>query len=633
MFLKRLYSIAMLSLGLTSLNGHAVWSHKEGDPLPTKAPYLTQKFSKQAWESSNFAPTVSVERFQDWRYGMMISFGVTSYSEKELSWGVVETSQRIVPDGTGLANGETPPDAEWVGWSDKLKFEKFDAKEWIKIAQDSGVKYIILLAKHHDGFHLWDTDYSDFKITNSPFKRDYVKEIVDAAHEADMPIGLYYSQRDWYHPHYQPKGFGADKQQAGPQHHKYLKYQFNVVKELLTKYGKIDVLWWDAAWWGGMYEAHHWDAENLTRMVRRLQPYIVMNNRASVPGDFDTPEQRLGGFQDWRPWESAVSLETTWGYSGGALKSPSEVIQALTNTAINNGNLLLSWGPMWSGEFESKQKNVMLEVGKWLSSNGEAIYGTRGGPWKPRAWGGSTRNGKNVYLHIKPNFTGTISMPSLEGINAVKAVTMSGEPVDLNQQQGKIIVGLKETPPETGTIIKLTMDSDVQHITAIDYDGSLEPNTDVGEELSAFGYELVYGQEVKNQADISASSILKTSATTLDKINQKEAFFETRKERKPWIQVSLHAEMSVTGITIKGDLKSDDLQLETSLDGKSWEVVWESDKHDSQAHADVEINGFNAGALMPGKKLRYIRLKNDSNNSSSIKLEQFKFWAKSANSH
>ena len=148
---------------------------------------------------------------------------------------------------------------------------------------------------------MWDTAYSDFKITKTPFGRDYLKELADACHQAEMPWGIYYAQREWYHPDYDPAN------PKGERHQRYLEYNRNVCRELCTKYGKLDFFWFDAAWWGAMFTADMWEAESLTRALRALQPHMLINNRASLPGDFDTPEQRAGFYQE-RAWEACLSL-------------------------------------------------------------------------------------------------------------------------------------------------------------------------------------------------------------------------------------------------------------------------------------------------------------------------------------
>lgn len=359
-------------------------------------------FTKQDWDSSNYASEEMIKKWQDLRYGMFITFGITSKSKKDLSWGSIPN--RYAPDAPSImANGQKRTE-EWTTWGNDMKLEKFDAKEWVAIAKRAGFKYMVVITKHHEGFHMWDTAFSDFKITNTPFGRDYLKELVDACHEASMPIGFYFAQREWYHPDYQPLDLNKVKTNGlkwklnsgetsplGPRHLMYLDYMRNVIRELCTKYGKIDMWWWDAVSWEGMFTREMWDSENVTRMIRELQPGIVINNRASIPGDYDTPEGHLGAFQDWRPWETCIPIADGWSYTGKPARSFEHLLHLVAGAACGNGNLLPSWGPHWDGGFDEEQKERLFEIGDWLQLNGESIYGTRGGPWKPTSWGGATK--------------------------------------------------------------------------------------------------------------------------------------------------------------------------------------------------------------------------------------------------
>jgi len=220
-----------------------------GPLLPEHNPaHKFQSFSENRWDASSFSPKDSEKWWQDARFGMFIHFGVASLKGVELGWG---RQTRIKPDG-----GVGPiPDEIYDNLYKEFTIEKFDAKKWVELARKTGMKYIVVITKHHDGFHMWDTEFSDYKITKSPFGRDYLKELVDAARAAKMPIGFYFAQREWYHPQYDPRGTDPARD-----HKKYIDYQFNVVRELLTKYGKIDVLWFDAAWWGGMFKEEDWDS-------------------------------------------------------------------------------------------------------------------------------------------------------------------------------------------------------------------------------------------------------------------------------------------------------------------------------------------------------------------------------------
>ena len=455
-------------LGILSV--HAQWSVLENDTSKKVDAWLTQKFTEAEWNASNFADKEDIKWFNDARYGMFIHFGLSTYVGRDLSWGVCYT--RKSPDsGHGII-----PDSIWKKYPEHFVFSSFNAGKWVETAQKAGMKYMVIVAKHHDGFHMWDTKYSDFKVTNTPFGRDYLKELADACHAKGMKFGIYYSQRDWYHPDYSPvdstlidiindppyfkRKPGVNKVIPGPNHNKYIDYQFNVVRELCTNYGKVDIFWFDAAWWGGMFSSDMWQSEKLTSMIRKLQPGIIINNRASIPGDFDTPEQAIGMYQK-RPWETCMSLCSSWAWSDTPAKSTYALIKILSNTACANGNLLLSWGPKWDGVFDPAQEKRIEEVGEWLKHYGYSIYNTKGGPWYPEKWGGSTYRGKKAFIHITGETGKELSLPSISN-NILNIKCLTGGEVNFTQNNSRLIINLDKTNNnQYSRIIELSFEKEI----------------------------------------------------------------------------------------------------------------------------------------------------------------------------
>ncbi len=408
--------IFLFCIAFRSVN--AQWSVKESElqnnllleEIHQTEPQLVHIFPDKEWDQSNFASAEDMEWFKDAKYGMFIHFGLSTLKNTELSWGMI--FDRKMPDkaGDGLYTKDV-----WSKFPDSLFLEKFNRKELSDLIKKSKVKYLVVVAKHHDGFHLWDTKYSDFKSTNTPYGKDFVREVVDVCHEAGIKVGIYYSQRDWYHPDYCPVDpetadwipnaphFAAKsgmEAKPGKNHQKYIDYQFNAIRELCTNYGKIDIFWFDAAYWNGMFPAYMWDAENLTRMIRKLQPGIIINNRTGLPGDFDTPEQRIGIFQKNRAWETCMALCDTWSYTPSRVKKSSEIFHGLQSTSVRNGNFLVSWGMKWDGSWDETQKETFIQTGKYLEKYGYSLFNTRGGWWMPEDWGGTTLNKNKIYVHI-----------------------------------------------------------------------------------------------------------------------------------------------------------------------------------------------------------------------------------------
>lgn len=544
---------------------------------------------------------------------MFIHFGVASLKGVELGWG---RGTRLKPDG-----GVGPvPDEIYDNLHKEFTIEKFDAAKWVQLARQTGMKYIVVITKHHDGFHMWDTAFSDYKITKSPFGRDYLKELVEAARADGMPIGFYFAQREWYHPHYDPRGA-----YPGRDHKKYIEYQFNVVRELLTKYGKIDILWFDAAWWGGMFLETDWDSERLYRMARELQPNILINNRASIPGDFDTPEQHVGGFQTNRPWESCVTLTYNWGYNQSSpVKSPKQVIDLLVQCATGDGNLMLNVGPMPTGEVAPKEIEVLHVVGEWMSKFGESIYQTRGGPLRNASWGGTTHRGDTVYVHVLKWPGETLHLrPIDEKILSARALT--GGEVKFEQTAK----GLSLTLPEKDrnpldTVIALKLDRPVSKI----YDGQGAASIFDGPG---------YGELLSRNAtfEISSSQTGKPIATAdraLFTGSQADFAFETKPETNPWVVIDLGASKNVKGLRITnrpGLPKSDGMELLVSADKITWTSVWKAVAPETVW--EVPVTQYTAGAHIPGVPARYLKIQLDSPRQNSLSLKQVEVFGDASN--
>lgn len=571
----------------------AQWTIKEselpGSNLETmikERPYLIQVVPDDEWNASNYASQEDLQWFKEAKYGMFISFGLSTYVNKELSWGII--SDRVLPDGS--SKQKMYPREEWTSWADSMRLENFSKENLVRIIKESGVKYMVVIAKHHDGFHLWDTQYSDFKSTNSPYKKDFIREVVDACHAAGIKVGIYYSQRDWYHPDYQPVDLETAEHistppyfrakegktvKPGKRHHKYLEYQFNVVRELCTNYGKIDIFWFDACYWGGMFTPDMWDAERLTRMIRELQPGILINNRASLPGDFDTPEQRIGMFQNRRPWETCMTLCGGWSYTPSPVKSPLTIFQKLQSTAIGDGNLLLSWGMKWDGAWDEKQEASFVGVGNYLKKYGHAIYSTQGGPWLPKDWGGTTFKNNKVYVHIvKAPESGQVLLPELAGFKVLQSKDISGHSLSLERVDGGYMINTKTLGKiESPVIMELTVD---KSLTTADVEIPEKNKNDMG-------------------------NILSTRQITTGKM----------------LQIELANIKSVKNLKLEsGGVLTGNVVLSFSKDGKQWEKP--APVALSGKTSIIPVTSYVAGALLDGKEAQFIKIELSQNVKSPI---------------
>ena len=443
------------------------YSLRQTEHDQTKQGWEYNYFSSEEWEAYPFAKEEDLRWFKDAKFGLFLHVGIAAMGMVDISWS---RSTHKLPDPESWAGGI--PDEVYDGWAKEIAFPAFDAKSWARLARESGFRYVVIITKHHDGFHIWDTAYSEYKITNSPFGRDYLRELVDAFRAEGLKIGLYYSQRDWTHPDYEPVPVeDAERMTAAPyfkmkdgkdwylteKHQRYQRYMYNTVRELMTDYGKIDVLWWDADRCCGMYTAEMWNTGEVEAMVRQLQPHIIINNRGSLPGDFDTPEGHTGFFQNTRPWECCMPLGPVWACSPEPPKSFATILSQLINCAGGSGNYLLSIGCKPDGSIADTDAQRMLEMGQWLSRYGESVYDTAGGIWKPTADYAACCRGNTVYLHILKNGDEVeLSLP-LERNQLVSFACMTEEAVRIRVAEGKLSVGVRGKTAEcVDTIIKLT---------------------------------------------------------------------------------------------------------------------------------------------------------------------------------
>jgi alpha-L-fucosidase len=396
------------------------------------------------------ASDARIQWWREARFGLFIHWGPVSLKGTEIGWSRAGERRGYRGPGTLV------PTEEYDNLYRQFNPTLFNAREWVALAQAAGMKYLVFTSRHHDGFSMFDTQASDYKITSplSPFRRDVVRELADACHAAGLKFGLYYSQPDWHHA----DAFTPDR------HDRYLAYLKTQVRELLTNYGRLDILWFD----GLGKKPEEYDGAAVNRMARELQPHLLINNRNGLPEDFDTPEQRVGKYQDHRPWESCITICKQWAWKPDDLmKSLEECLQTLVRCAGGDGNLLFNVGPMPDGRIEPRQVERLREMGAWLQRNGESIYGTRGGPWHPTRNFAATRRGNTVYLHVFRWENDALELPALP--RRVQAATvLGGGRATVQEAGGKLQVGVapaQRTAPDT--IVKLELDGPALDIPAI----------------------------------------------------------------------------------------------------------------------------------------------------------------------
>ncbi len=391
----------------------------------------------------------------DARFGMFIHWDMSSLAGTEISWSRKGSKPLdIFGDPAGYVE-----DPVYDHLYEHFNPNKFQAEEWATLASAAGMKYVVFTAKHHGGFSMFHSALSEYGIKNTAFGRDVVRELFDACRRHHLKVGVYYSQRDWHQPDYG----SADAS-------KYHAYLMGQLTELLTHYGKVDVMWFDS--FGKGDSLKYWKADEMVALVHRLQPGIIVNNRAayfgedvpSLRGDFDTPEQRLGEFQNDRPWESCMTLVTVadgggWSYrKDGKPRTYAECVRALASCATGDGNLLLDVGPDASGVIPSDQSERLREMGAWINIYGKSIYGTRGGPFKNGPHGGSTYRDRTVYLHVFNFPAAGLVLPALKSkVREVRLV--HGGAIQFSQNEKGISIDVPAAKRDSiNTVLEVHLD-------------------------------------------------------------------------------------------------------------------------------------------------------------------------------
>lgn len=357
-----------------------------------------------------------------------------------IHWGLYSIPAR----GEWIRNAERLSNEDYQQYFEEFNPENFDPTVWAKAAKKAGMKYAVLTAKHHDGFCLFDSKLTDYKSTNTKQGRDFVREFLEAFRAEGLKVGLYYSLLDWHHEDYpaygdihHPMRDNEGYKGRNENFDNYIEYMHGQVKELLTNYGKLDIMWFDFSY--GNMSGETWKATKLIKMIREIQPHIIVDNRLEASGenegsikrsnpsiysgDFASPEQIIPalGVVDEQgyslPWEACITLNNHWGYcqNDHTYKSSKVIVRKLVECVSKNGNLLLNVGPNAKGEIPEESLKILEEVGKWMEANHESIYCCGKSELPKPEWGRYTQNGKKIYAHIFEESIGAINLKDLGG--------------------------------------------------------------------------------------------------------------------------------------------------------------------------------------------------------------------------
>ena len=391
------------------------------------------------------------ERRMKWwhqaRFGMFIHWGLYS---------VVGRHEWVMED-------EAIPVAEYQQLARQFKPKPNAARDWARLARRAGQKYMVMTTKHHEGFCNFSTRLTDYCAPKQGPGRDLVAEYVEAARAEGLRVGFYYSLMDWHHPD------GARCATDEAARRRFVDYIHGQIRELLTNYGKIDVLWYDVAW---PLDAAGWESEKMNKMVFELQPDIIVNNRNQLPGDFSTPEQEISAAKSGRAWESCMTMNDSWGYQAAddAWKTPKQIVRNLGLCARDGGNYLLNIGPRGDGSIPSESVRILTAVGHWMDRNGRTIYESEPCRVHASEFAGFTRKGNTLYMHVHFWPGETVALGGLTNKVLSAKLLASGTPVKFTQEEFRVrFTGLPKTAPDDPvTVLAIECDSEpVQDTGAI----------------------------------------------------------------------------------------------------------------------------------------------------------------------
>ncbi len=442
---------------------------KNGGGFPSRREFLKLALAASSLSllpNLGFASAFADERtawYRAAKFGMFIHWGPYSLASVEASWPIM----RPTPGGISEADYRELPK--------RFNPTKFDPDALVDLARSAGQQYMVFTTKHHDGFCMFDSSYTDYKITNTPYGKDVVAQLSAACNQKGMPLGFYYSPPDMHHPAFRDTSKLAAENWNGeptrPEWPLYLDYMQLQLTELLTKYGPVALIWFD-----GLHHQEKFDGIRFLELIRHLQPATLVNDRIGQPGDYQTPEQFIpSGIptkdvrfnavdtsiqqklkptvpkpEDFQLWETCMTINNTWAYNlhDREFKSSQFLIRGLVEVASRGGNFLLNVGPQPDGLIQPEFQARLHAIGEWLAVNGESIYGTTYGPVQGLASVRTTAKNKKIFVHVFDWPSSALDIGGLEAKVVSAHWLATGQPLKFRQTEAKLEFELPAQAPD-----------------------------------------------------------------------------------------------------------------------------------------------------------------------------------------
>jgi alpha-L-fucosidase len=407
--------------------------------------------------------TQLLKEFQDMKFGMFVHWGPVSLKGTEIGW----------------SRGLEVPIEEYDNLYREFNPLKFNAEEWIETLKEGGMKYFVITTRHHDGFSLWPTGYSDYNIAATPYEQDVLADLKKACDKYGIMFGTYYSICDWKHPLYPLGSPGGTTGKETGDMEKFVPLIKGQLRELIENYN-TKILWFDGEWeepWT------HEMGQDLYQYLKGLDENILINNRVDkgrkgmegitisdeYAGDFATPEQQIGRYDIENAWESCITICRQWAWKpDDELKSLEECLFTLLKTVGGGGNLLLNVGPMPDGRIEPRQADRLKEMGEWLKKYGESVYGTTGGPYKPTEWLTSTRRGNTIYINLLKYDKNTLELPFPFDAEIESVQLFNGENLVFSKSNEILYIGLPiKVSGDLITVLKININNDAGSLETV----------------------------------------------------------------------------------------------------------------------------------------------------------------------